>query len=82
MSVTVTLGKQGRLVVPAELRTELGLGEGDVLHVQRIGRRIVLERPVDALRELRGIMTPATRGKSLVEELLADRIAEAEADKR
>ena len=51
MSVTVTLGKQGRLVVPAELRTELGLGEGDVLHVQRVGRRIVLERPVDALRE-------------------------------
>ena len=32
---------------------------------------------MDALRELRGIMTPATRGKSLVEELLADRIAEA-----
>lgn len=79
MSVTVVLGKQGRLVVPAELRAELGFHEGEVLAVQRVGTRLVIERPNDAVRSLRGILSGQTSGRSLVEELLAERLAEVEA---
>lgn len=79
MSVTVLLGKQGRFVVPADLRSELGLCEGDVLSVQRVGTRLVIERPNDAAHSLRGMLREHSKGRSLVEELLAERIGEAEA---
>lgn len=82
MDATVVMGRQGRLVVPAELRTELGLAEGQVLHVQLVGTRIVLERPADAANELRGILRARSSGRSLVEELLAERLAEARAEGR
>ncbi|WP_040518503.1 AbrB/MazE/SpoVT family DNA-binding domain-containing protein [Gordonia aichiensis] len=78
MSATVVLGKQGRLVVPADLRSELDLREGDVLSVQRVGDRLVIERPADALRSLRGALAARSRGRSLVEALLAERLAEVE----
>lgn len=79
MSGTVVLGKQGRLVVPADLRAELGFAEGDVLHVQRMGTRLVIERPGDAARGLVGLLAEKSAGRSLVEELLAERVAEGEA---
>ncbi|MCC8926682.1 MAG: AbrB/MazE/SpoVT family DNA-binding domain-containing protein [Rhodococcus sp. (in: high G+C Gram-positive bacteria)] len=81
MSVTVTLGKQGRFVVPADLRAELGLSEGDVLSVQRVGTRLIVERPSDAARSMRGMLADHSNGRSLVEELLAERISEAQADR-
>lgn len=80
MSATVVLGQQGRLVIPAEVRTALGLAPGDHLHLHLSGSRIVLERPQDALAELRelGAGVPPTR--SLVEELLAERRLAAAAE--
>ncbi len=82
MSATIVLGKQGRVVIPADLRVELGLSEGDVLHVQRIGRRLVVERPGDAADALLGMLKSSAGGRSLVEELLAERLAESRPDKR
>lgn len=76
MRATVVLGVQGRLVVPAEARKELGLAAGDELVLHTEGRRLVLERQDDAARRLRGLYaSPATRGA--VEELLAERRQEA-----
>lgn len=80
MDATIVMGKQGRVVIPAELRAELSLTEGDVLHVQRRGRRLVIERPDDAGDELHGLLTPTSSGRSLVEELLAERLAESAAE--
>jgi antitoxin PrlF len=75
MDATVVLGQQGRLVIPAEVRTALGLVAGDHLHLHLhlADGRLVLERPQDALAQLRvlGSKVPSTR--SLVEELLAER---------
>jgi len=74
----VVLGKQGRLVIPAELRTALGLEPGDELNLQRSGTSLVIQRPEDAIAELRGFLGDAAKdGRSLVDELIAERRAEA-----
>ena len=72
MRATVVLGVQGRLVVPAEARRELGLAAGDELILHTEDGRLVLERREDAGRRLRGLYaSSATRGS--VQELLAER---------
>jgi len=77
MHATVILGQQGRLVIPAEVRAALGLSPGDRLHLHLTGDRLLLQRPEDALSELRRLGAAVPRGRSLVEELLADRRAAA-----
>jgi AbrB family looped-hinge helix DNA binding protein len=72
----IRLGAQGRLVVPAELREELGLGEGTELAIRSDGRRLILEPRREVLRRLRRRF--ATVGDvSLAELLSADRDREA-----
>ncbi len=72
MRATVVLGLQGRLVVPAEARKELGLAAGDELVLHTEGGRLVIERREDAAKRLRGLYAgPATDGA--VEELLSER---------
>jgi AbrB family looped-hinge helix DNA binding protein len=78
--VTVVMGKQGRLVVPAEVRAQLGLDAGDELYLHVSGRQIVLERPADALRALQDQLADLSGKRSLVDELLAERRAEAAAE--
>ena len=80
MDATVVLGQQGRLVIPADLRAELGLAPGDRLHVQLAGRRLVVQRQKDAVEELRGLANKVPKTRSLVEELLAERLAAALAE--
>jgi AbrB family looped-hinge helix DNA binding protein len=69
----LTLGKQGRIVIPAQVRDALGLEPGDQLHLGVEGSRLVLQRPEDALAELRGFAASVASGRSLVDELLAER---------
>ncbi len=73
MDATLVLGRQGRLVIPAEVRAALGLAPGDRLHLHMAGRRIVLERQQDAAAELRGLAVELPKTRSLVDELLAER---------
>jgi antitoxin PrlF len=77
VDATVVLGQQGRLVIPAEVRSALGLTPGESLHLRVEGGRLVLERPGDAVAELRGLAAAVPRTRSLVEELLAERRAAA-----
>lgn len=69
----VVLGQQGRLVIPAEVRSALGLAPGDRLHLRLDGHSLVLERPRDASSELRGLASRVPSTRSLVEELLRER---------
>ena len=75
---TVAMGARGRIVVPARLREQMQLAEGDRL-VLRVRDDGVLE--VVSLREqldkLRGIFKDDRPGVSLVDELIAERRAEA-----
>jgi len=80
MHAIVILGQQGRLVIPAAVRGALGLTPGDRLHLRLSGARLVLERPEDAVAELRGLAASVPRTRSLVEELLAERRAAAAAE--
>lgn len=73
MDATLVLGQQGRLVIPADVRTALGLAPGDRLHLHVSGYRLVLERQQDAAAELRGLAASVPRSRSLVDELLAER---------
>ena len=79
MDATVTLGRQGRLVLPVAVRAALGLQPGDTLHLRLEDQRVVLERPVHAARQLRGLAR-VLDGRSLVDELLAERRAETAED--
>lgn len=73
MDATLVLGQQGRLVIPADVRSALGLSPGDPLHLRVVGRSLVLERPQDAAAELRGLAARVPATRSLVEELLSER---------
>lgn len=80
MDATLVLGKQGRLVIPAEVRAALGLTPGDRLHLHLSGTRLVLERPPDAAAELRRLGGSVPEQRSLVAELLAERREAAAAE--
>ena len=80
MDATVVLGQQGRLVIPADVRAELGLVPGDRLHLHLSGPRLVLERQRDAVAELRGLASTVPKARSLVDELLAERRVAAAAE--
>jgi antitoxin PrlF len=77
MDATVVLGRQGRIVIPAEVRSALGLTQGDKLHLHVAGRRLLLERSEDAVAALRGFADKVPSNRSLVDELLEERRREA-----
>lgn len=77
MSVTVVVGAQGRIVLPAATRAVLGLGPGQRLSVRVQGRSLVLQRPEDAVEQLRQMGLRVPTGRSLVDELIAERRAAA-----
>lgn len=80
MDATLTLGQQGRLVIPADVRAALGLMPGDRLHLHVAGPRLMLERQQDAVDELRALARDVPKSRSFVDELLAERRAAAAAE--
>lgn len=77
MDATLVLGRQGRLVIPAEIRAALGLEPGDRLHLSTRGSTLTLERQPEAVAELRRFARDVATSRSFVEELLAERRAAA-----
>lgn len=71
----VKLGKQGRLVVPAALRQELGLEVGDELVARAENGRLVFERREAVVERLRSRFKDV-KG-SMAEALLRERREEA-----
>ena len=74
----VQLGDRGRLVLPAEIRKQLNLREGDelLIAVQPDGT-LRLTSPRLAVRETRGLYRARARHRSLADELIAERRVEA-----
>ena len=75
---SVELGDRGRIVIPAEVRRRLGLKEGDkiALTVEPDGEiRLLSFREV--ARRARGMFAHIAPGRSLVDELIAERREEA-----
>ena len=73
----VQLGPQGRLVIPAHLRRAMDLKPGDRLIVRKEGDSIVLERRENMIKRLRARFADVPADASLVDELMAERQAEA-----
>lgn len=71
----VKLGKQGRLVVPASLRKELGLELGDELVARAENGRLIFEPKAKVVARLRKRFKGIAG--SLADELLAERREEA-----
>jgi AbrB family looped-hinge helix DNA binding protein len=74
----VVLGPDGRIVVPVAARRELGLKSGDLLTVESDGTSLLIRSHDAVIQEsqayFRQFLPP---GASAVEELIADRRAEA-----
>ena len=73
----VTIGPQGRLVIPAAMRRHLGLEPGSVVLVHLEGDALRLERQEAALDRVRARYAKAAGGPSVVDELLTERREEA-----
>jgi AbrB family looped-hinge helix DNA binding protein len=73
----VIVGEQGRIVIPARLRRELGLKPGDELMARVKDGQLVLEELDHALQRVQDKIIAAGQGKSGVEELIQERLREA-----
>lgn len=73
----VNVGPQGRIVIPARIRRELGLDEGTRLAVRTEGGRLILEPRGEVLRRMRGRYARVGGKKRLSDELIRDRRTEA-----
>ena len=76
-SSEVQIGAQGRVVIPAALRKALNLTPGDRLIARQEGDSLVLERREGIERRLWAMFSHIPKEVSLVDELIAERRAEA-----
>jgi AbrB family looped-hinge helix DNA binding protein len=77
----VTIGDRGRIVLPSSIRSALGLEPGTRMLVSAEDDGSVTLRPYRAVAEKsRGSFSDLSKGGSLVDELLADRRAQAHSE--
>lgn len=71
----------GRVQLPADVRRQLSLSEGDTVLIEVVDGEVHL-RPMRAnIRRIQALMRPyIIEGRSIVDELIADRRREAAAD--
>jgi AbrB family looped-hinge helix DNA binding protein len=81
-SIEVTVGPQGRLVVPASLRRRLAIEPGDVLIASAQQDRLVLERRDAVLARVRQRLLAVPADVSMVDELIAERREEVRREQR
>ena len=77
-SQRVKLVEGGKLVIPAAFRREMGVKPGDTLIVEMDGGELRVRSLPSAIQRVQARMRELNpQGRSLVEELIADRRAEA-----
>ena len=77
-TTVVRMGPQGRIVVPAELRRELGLDEGSTMTAMTEGGRLIFEPRSVVLGRLRQRFSEVPSSTHLADELVADRREESQ----
>jgi len=79
----IRVGKQGRLVLPAEIRRKLDIKEGDRLAVMVDEEgRVVMESPGAALAKVRQKLKSSLGGRSLVDDYLAEKRIQVQDEER
>lgn len=76
LSGAITLGQQGRLVIPTAFRQQLGLKPGDSLTLRIEDGRLVVESQAQVLARVQARYRRPAGSASLVDELIAERRAE------
>jgi AbrB family transcriptional regulator (stage V sporulation protein T) len=75
------LGEDGRIVIPAECRKQIGLKPGDTVVVDADEMGLHLRSMTQVVKEIQAAFAPyRIAGKSAVDDLLAERRAEAAAE--
>ena len=77
----IKMAENGRVVIPANLRAEIGLSNGGDLVARIEDGSVILEPYQKVLERMRRMVrqyAPAAEGQSVVDELIAERRAEAE----
>jgi antitoxin PrlF len=75
-AIMLRLGEQGRMVIPVELRKELGLEVGTELVATVEGDRLILETRKAVLSKLKSLFAVVPSDVNLADELIAERRAE------
>ena len=76
--ISAKIAEGGRLVIPAELRRELGLEIGDEVIVRVEDNELRILTRSEAVKRAQGLVRRRIKGsRSLVDELRAERHAEA-----
>jgi len=70
---SVKMGKQGRIVIPAEIRNRLDFGEGDEFSARVEDGRLILESAPAALATIRQKLSEGAGTRSLTDELFERR---------
>lgn len=74
----VTINHQGRLVIPAALRKELGFDPGDSLVAHAEDGKLVIEKKQRLHETVWGMFAAIPKDISLADELIAERRIEAQ----
>ena len=81
--MVATLGKSGRLVIPVDLRRKLGVEAGDKLILRLDEEGLHLSTPAQALARAQAFVGRLRlEGRSLADELVAERRREASDEER
>lgn len=80
MTYYAKLIKGGKIVIPAQLRRELGFKEGDSLVFESDGERLVLQSREATLRDIRNKVKTGLSKPVSVETYLQEKWAEAESE--
>jgi AbrB family looped-hinge helix DNA binding protein len=76
--VRARIGEGGRIVIPAEYRKALGMEVGDVVFIRLEDNEVRIRTPYEAIRRAQEwVRSFIPEGRSLVDELIAERRAEA-----
>jgi bifunctional DNA-binding transcriptional regulator/antitoxin component of YhaV-PrlF toxin-antitoxin module len=78
--LTVRFGRDGRVLVPVEIRRQLQVEPGEPFVARVLEGRLVIERRADAIRRMQERFAAVPPTVSLVDELIAQRRLESEAD--
>ena len=78
-AISLTMASNGRVVIPASMRAELGLHDGEKLIARVENGAVVLEPVSVAVKRIQALVAkyiPDSTG--IIDELIAERRAEAE----